>query len=169
MALLSQLRNIWSTVSLHTFSKQKCLNHRIRDSVVRSQHSVSLFHNPLTQKVLQHNFTPTLGTCPTIGKKLASPVSVTHQSVRSTKNYGVRVYYKGSAWKRYNKHNIERRLTTPGGLEILWRKVLKGRHQLAAYERILPNTVNGKILPEHLFRFKDHPLTKKRLPKPGLF
>ncbi|KAK3759423.1 hypothetical protein RRG08_009096 [Elysia crispata] len=96
---------------------------------------------------------------------LKSETSVLHQSVRTK----VRVYYKGSAWKRYNKHNIEKRLTTPGGLEMLWRKTLKGRMNLAAYERILPNTVNSKILPAHHFKYKAHPLTKRRLPKPGLF
>ncbi|XP_005090358.1 uncharacterized protein LOC101863636 [Aplysia californica] len=77
----------------------------------------------------------------------------------------VRVYYKGSAWKRYNKHNIEKRLTSPGGLEVLWRRVLKGKHQLAVYERILPNTVNSKVLPPHHFKYRPHPITKTKLPK----
>lgn len=101
----------------------------------------------------------------TSSRILESKSSPMHQCVRTK----VRVYYKGSAWKRYNKHNIEKRLTTPGGLEMLWRKILKGRINLAAYERILPNTVNSKILPAHHFKYKAHPLTKRRLPKPGLF
>lgn len=98
-------------------------------------------------------------------KALLSSKSVTFQSVRTN----VRKHYKGSAWKRYNKHNIERRLSTPGGLEVLWRRVLKGRHQLAVYERILPNTVNGKILPEYHFKYQAQGFTKRKLPKPGLF
>ena len=104
-------------------------------------------------------------TNPTAGRLLKSETPAMHQCVRTK----VRVYYKGSAWKRYNKHNIEKRLTTPGGLEMLWRKTLKGRMNLAAYERILPNTVKSKILPQHNFKYKDHPLTKRRLPKPGLY
>ncbi|KAK0044552.1 hypothetical protein Bpfe_026052 [Biomphalaria pfeifferi] len=132
-----------------------------------SLRSICQLSSQITGVFSKNCFTASFGSVQP-GLCKATHPQVVHQSIR-TKNTGKRIYYVGSAWKRYNKHNIERRLTTNGGLEILWRKTLKGKHVLAAYERILPNTVDGRILPQHLFRFQKHPLTKNRLPKPGLY
>ncbi|GFO06544.1 hypothetical protein PoB_003304900 [Plakobranchus ocellatus] len=160
--MLSHLRKFWSeaTASMgrHIFQQSRKPVHEI-DSKRLS--ILSQTWDPINSLA----YSPT-NTGDKVSEKLLKlkPLAM-HQCIRTK----VRVYYKGSAWKRYNKHNIEKRLTTPGGLEMLWRKTLKGRLNLAAYERILPNTVNSKILPQHHFKYKAHPLTKRRLPKPGLF
>ena len=66
------------------------------------------------------------------------------------------VYYRPSAWKRVNKHGIEKRLMSQGGIEVLWRRILKKRHSLTPFDRILPGTVGGKVLPDHHFKFNKH-------------
>lgn len=70
------------------------------------------------------------------------------------------IYYQPSAWKRVNKHGIERRLLTQGGIEVLWRRFLKRRHVLAPFERILPGTVQGKILPKEYLKQNQHLINK---------
>ncbi|XP_059155411.1 uncharacterized protein LOC131940688 [Physella acuta] len=165
--MMNQLRNVWSAVlmpALNNLQKPHCFSNQLKGTNFRC---LSLFYNPSTQPLYQ-TFSPVSGSKPSSSKPLVAPASNVIQCIRS-KNTGKREYYKGSAWKRYNKNNIERRLSTTGGLAMLWRKTLKGRHQLAAYERILPNTVGGKILPDHHFKYNAHPLTRNRLPKPGLF
>merc|ERR1712142_532342 len=81
----------------------------------------------------------------------------------------IRVYYKGSAWKRYNQGCIEKRLTKSGGIDMLWRKALKCKHQPAVYERILPNMptmkAHGKIVKPHNLKFREHPITTGKLPQ----
>ncbi|KAK7492572.1 hypothetical protein BaRGS_00016238 [Batillaria attramentaria] len=74
------------------------------------------------------------------------------------------IYYQPSAWKRINKHGIHRKLQTPGGIEVLWRRLLKGRHSLAPYERILTlPTYNGQILPDHHLKYNQHLVNKELL------
>lgn len=63
------------------------------------------------------------------------------------------IYYRPSAWKRVNKHGIERRLRTQGGIEVLWRRFLKKRHCLTPFDRILPGTYKGQILPDHHLKY----------------
>uniref|UniRef100_A0A0B6XXI2 39S ribosomal protein L34, mitochondrial n=1 Tax=Arion vulgaris TaxID=1028688 RepID=A0A0B6XXI2_9EUPU len=161
--MFSQIRNVWKAVSVPLMNNQLFMQYSRTDVLKQCHKHLSVLSNQtsLTDKQ-QH---PVLNQTLSYKKSLLSFTPVTFQSIRTK----VRVYYKGSAWKRYNKHNIEKRLISPGGLEVLWRKTLKGRHQLAAYERILPDTVDGKILPDRHFRFRDHPLTNRRLPKPGLY
>ncbi|XP_025077564.1 uncharacterized protein LOC112554153 [Pomacea canaliculata] len=59
-----------------------------------------------------------------------------------------RIHYQPSAWKRVNKHGLEKRLLTQSGIEVLWRRYLKDRHVLTPFERILSGTYNGQILPD---------------------
>ncbi|RUS76427.1 hypothetical protein EGW08_015818 [Elysia chlorotica] len=158
--MLSHLRKLLSLPSIstgHAFLQNAV--QPVFQANLKNMSSLSSFINRVEPAIPD----PTSNSSPM--RLLKSENSAMHQCVRTK----VRVYYKGSAWKRYNKHNIEKRLTTPGGLEMLWRKTLKGRMNLAPYERILPNTVDCKILPAHHFKYKAHPLTKRRLPKPGLF
>ncbi|KAL5004371.1 hypothetical protein ScPMuIL_017827 [Solemya velum] len=49
----------------------------------------------------------------------------------------VRVHYRPSAWKRIHRHGMEKRLSSRGGIEILWRRFMKGRHVLTVYDRIM--------------------------------
>ncbi|KAH9509063.1 hypothetical protein Btru_048925 [Bulinus truncatus] len=164
---MSFFRNIWNSgvcraVGLQQFTlKYAQVNQQ-------SLRSVCLMPGQNTAERFEHCLSPLTGTLQFLGQIKTSGSQFAYQCIRE-KNTGKRIYYRGSAWKRYNKHNIERRLTTDGGLEVLWRKTLKGKHKLASYERILPNTVNGRILPDHLFKFQKHPVTKQKLPKPGLF
>ena len=67
------------------------------------------------------------------------------QSVRNR----MRKHYQPSAWKRINKHGIEQRFMTESGIHVLWRRFLKKRFNLAPFERVLPGTIDGKILPKH--------------------
>ena len=41
-----------------------------------------------------------------------------------------RKYYKPNAYKRMRKHGYKKRISTKNGLAILWRRYLKGRHEL---------------------------------------
>lgn len=50
----------------------------------------------------------------------------------------VRVYYRPNAAKRIKTHGIHKRIQTESGVEILWRRFLKGRHNLAVYEDFRP-------------------------------
>ena len=68
----------------------------------------------------------------------------------------VQNYYQPSAWKRVNKHGLEKRLMSECGVEILWRRILKKRHVLCSFERILDGTVNGQILPAHHLKNNQH-------------
>lgn len=70
------------------------------------------------------------------------------------------VYYRPSAWKRVNKHGLEKRLRKPSGIEILWRRILKKRHTLSPFDRILPGTYNGQILPDHHLKYNQHLVSK---------
>lgn len=74
-----------------------------------------------------------------------------------------RIYYQPSAWKRVNKHGLEKRLLTQSGIEVLWRRYLKDRHVLTPFERILSGTYNGQILPEHHLKYNQHLVNKDLL------
>ena len=41
-----------------------------------------------------------------------------------------RMTFRPNAWKRKQKHGLEKRLSTPAGRAVLWRRVLRGRHSL---------------------------------------
>ncbi|XP_076443239.1 uncharacterized protein LOC143281866 [Babylonia areolata] len=71
------------------------------------------------------------------------------------------IYYRPSAWKRVNKHGIEKRLRSPSGIEVLWRRVLKKRHCLTPFDRILPNTYNAQVLPKHHLKFNQHLVSRE--------
>ncbi|CAG5117518.1 unnamed protein product [Candidula unifasciata] len=159
--MFAQARNVWKAVSSPMMSGQLLGQYCRTDAPKVGQRQLSALSAQVSVLSGQHNPIDNASD----KKPLLSSTLVTFQSVRTN----VRVHYRPSAWKRYNKHNIERRLRTPGGLELLWRRILKGRHQLAVYERILPNTVNGKILPKHHFKYQSQPICKRQLPKPGLF
>ena len=108
-------------------------------------------------------FIPTVQNRQSSGLKIYKPHDPTRLGTK------IRVYYKGSAWKRYNQGCIEKRLTKPGGIDILWRKTLRGKHQLATFERILPNMPtmkkHGQIVKECNLKFRDHPITRNKLPE----
>lgn len=159
------LRNIWKAVSA-PMKQYQLLGQYCRTDASKISHRHLSASSPQASMLSWQQYPTENCADNALNKKpLLSSTSVAFQSVRTN----VRVHYRPSAWKRYNKHNIERRLSTPGGLEMLWRKVLKGKHQLAVYERILPNTVNGKILPKEHFRYQLQPTIKRPIPKPGLF
>lgn len=111
------------------------------------------------QKSPSDNVIPSNGLC--------APQNMIKQFVRN-KNIGMRVYYQGKPWKRYNVSNIEKRLQTDGGLEVLWRKTLRGQRQLATFQRILPDhplvKKNGTIVKPSNLKFEDHPRSNYRLP-----
>ncbi|KAL8622794.1 hypothetical protein ACOMHN_026915 [Nucella lapillus] len=73
----------------------------------------------------------------------------------------VQINYQPSAWKRVNKHSMEKRLRSPGGIEVLWRRVLKKRHCLTPFDRILPGTYNGQILPKHHLKYNQHLVSRQ--------
>ncbi|KAF6038736.1 hypothetical protein EB796_002961 [Bugula neritina] len=55
-----------------------------------------------------------------------SPSAQPQSQVRGAK----RMTFRPNAWKRLQKHGLEKRLSTPAGRAVLWRRVLKGRHNL---------------------------------------
>jgi len=52
---------------------------------------------------------------------------VTVEQVRTK----ARVYYKPNAAKRLRKHGLKTRLSSVGGIKMLWRRYLKGRTSLS--------------------------------------
>ncbi|KAK6188832.1 hypothetical protein SNE40_004930 [Patella caerulea] len=82
---------------------------------------------------------------PSHGKEVFGCPSCNVQQVRN----GQRQHYSYSAWKRINKFGIERLLSTKNGRTVLWRRFLKGKHNYAAFEQLLPEEFNGRILPKH--------------------
>lgn len=58
---------------------------------------------------------------------------LSHQTVRGKKV----VQYKESTWKRVHKNSLHKRILTKGGIEIIWRRFLKGRHVLVPYDNFL--------------------------------
>lgn len=60
-----------------------------------------------------------------------------YETVRLNK----RVFYHPSAQRRIFKHGLEARLSTRGGKEILWRRILKGRHHLTAFDQFLEDPI----------------------------
>ncbi|KAK7115330.1 hypothetical protein V1264_001218 [Littorina saxatilis] len=105
----------------------------------------------LPQARLLHQVTPFLS---------ASTPALTHTRGRA------QIYYRPSAWKRVNKHGIERKLRTQGGIELLWRRFLKKRHVLTPFDRMLPGTHYGQILPDHYIKYNQqlvNPQVRKQL------
>lgn len=58
---------------------------------------------------------------------------LSHQTVRGKRV----VQYKESTWKRVHKNSLHKRILTKGGIEIIWRRFLKGRHVLVPYDNFL--------------------------------
>ena len=87
---------------------------------------------------------------------------LTPSTPRVTQTRGrAQIYYRPSAWKRVNRHGIEKRLRTQGGIEVLWRRFLKKRHWLTPFDRIVPGTYKGQILPDHHLKYNQHLVSRE--------
>merc|ERR1712004_28157 len=52
------------------------------------------------------------------------------QQVRGIGRVPGKIYYKGNAYLRIKKHGYEKRTSNKRGLVLLWKRFLKGRHEL---------------------------------------
>ena len=75
------------------------------------------------------------------------------------------VKYKESTWKRVHKNSLHKRILTKGGIEVLWRRFLKGRHVLVPYDNFLFD--NSKKTKHSLTQPKIY--SENRLTKPKEF
>ncbi|GAB1608316.1 uncharacterized protein LOC115213356 [Argonauta hians] len=95
------------------------------------------------------------------------------QSIRSKKV----VVYKGNVWKRVHIHSLHRRILTKGGIEIIWRRLIKGRNVLTAYDGFLfdnykktkSSLTQSKIYRENKFIKKKTVAKKSFLLRPSAY
>ncbi|XP_029638158.1 uncharacterized protein LOC115213356 [Octopus sinensis] len=99
--------------------------------------------------------------------------AVLQQSVRCKKI----INYKPNVWKRIHMNSLHKRILTKGGIETIWKRLLKGRHVLVPYDGFLfdktkktkHSLTQPKIYRENRFIKKEFVKKKSFLDRPSTY